>query len=444
MNFSRKPFYVALTAIDAAALVSLLILPLAWLFNPVEITVVGLRLLRAGWNVRAIVTPAVLIALRLAMALAIRRAGGAPAVGVLGRMVVRKLILAILSTFAFLLIFEGVLRRIDFKVLTAPIVITGRDQRSQDDTRGLLADPVLRWRFNPGAEFRGRKVNQLGYLDREVEEKKPDGMKRVICMGCSCTAQGPRPYSEILHEQLQNAPPSTNRWEAFNMGVHGYSSVLGLKLFQMRGRALAPDVVTLYFGWNDHWQSGYWPDSHGMPLQISSSRAVAVKRLFQRRIVQFLAYTLARQNLPVSIRGKVILKDAQQFGKCLRVPQNEYRTTMTEFVNEIRKAGAIPLLITAPRARTLTPLLVKQGQTTSVEEAIRLHDEYAGIVREVAGATGAPLLDLAGEAAEAETKERLFGDDGIHLTLPGREWVANRIHAKVVAILAAQEIPSEK
>lgn len=432
MLCAHRRAQTVLVLLDIVALVSLLVLPLAWLFNPFEIALGNLRLLRAGWGIRVVATPIVLLLLRAFLAWGNHRSTGRPAPGLLGRLLVKKLLLAVMSTFVILLILEGSLKAIDFKLLTSPLVITGEDQKIHDDSRGLLADPVLRWKYNPGAEFRGRKVNRLGFLDREVEAQKAPGTKRVICMGCSCTAQGPRSYSEMLNEMLQSSAPKADRWEAFNMGVHGYSAVLGRKLFQMRGRDLAPDVVTLYFGWNDHWQSGYWPDSHGIPLEIKSSQVGAIKRLFTRRIVQFLAYIFSPKNLPVSIRGKVRLKHSLEFGNCLRVPPDEYRATLVSFVAEIRTAGAIPMLITAPRGARLTHLIVAHGQAVSVEEAIRLHDQYVAITREVARSEKVFLVDLAADL-KPEEGARFFGDDGIHLTLDGRRWVAEKVLAALSA-----------
>lgn len=52
-------------------------------------------------------------------------------------------------------------------------------------------------------------------------------------MGDSCTAQGRPPYSDILHELLQRAPPTPETWEALNTGVYGYSSMQGLRQYQL-------------------------------------------------------------------------------------------------------------------------------------------------------------------------------------------------------------------
>ena len=70
-------------------------------------------------------------------------------------------------------------------------------------------------------------------------------------------AQLRQKYVELAetNERLAANPPTSQPWEAFNMAVYGYSALEGLKLFQTRGQQLAADVVTIYYGWNDHWLS---------------------------------------------------------------------------------------------------------------------------------------------------------------------------------------------
>jgi lysophospholipase L1-like esterase len=121
-------------------------------------------------------------------------------------------------------------------------------------------------------------------------------------------------------------------------------------------------------------------------------------------------------------------------GGALRVPPDRYRAALGRLIADIRNAGAVPLVITAPRAERVTSLLVRNGQATSVEEAIRLHDEYAEITREVAREAGAPLLDLA-ERFRAPAAAPLFADDGIHFKDAGRVRIAEAIYAAVQEIV---------
>ena len=86
--------------------------------------------------------------------------------------------------------------------------------------------------------------------------------------------------------------------------------------------------------------------------------------------------------------------------RVLRVPPDEYRSVLKAFIKEIRAAGAIPLLITAPR-RSLTSAVVGKRYVVSIEEGNRTHDQYIDITRKVAQETGAiqiiaPWLTLDG------------------------------------------------
>ncbi|HCF93474.1 MAG TPA: hypothetical protein DEW46_00275, partial [Verrucomicrobia bacterium] len=72
----------------------------------------------------------------------------------------------------------------------------------------------------------------------------------------------------------------------------GYSSVIGLRLFERRGTQLAPDVVTLYYGWNDHWRGGSMPDRVRLAERTegrwAKSRAAIDQLLQKKRIGQWV------------------------------------------------------------------------------------------------------------------------------------------------------------
>ena len=175
----------------------------------------------------------------------------------------KKVALALAATFLFFFGVEQCLKLIGYEAHMPPIVIVGQKE-SETQSDGLyLDDDQLLFRFRPGAEFNGRTVNQMGFLDREIDPAKKPGTMRVICMGDSVSGQGIPPYSGHLNSKLAAAPPNTNAWESFNMAVHGYTSAQGLRLFELQARDLKPDIVVIMYGWNDHWLSppaGQQPD----------------------------------------------------------------------------------------------------------------------------------------------------------------------------------------
>jgi lysophospholipase L1-like esterase len=236
---------------------------------------------------------------------------------------------------------------------------------------------------------------------------------------------GGPPYSGMLHRMLAESPPSPAPWGAYNLGVFGYSVVQGHKVFKQFASVYEPDVVTIYFGWNDHWWSGQGrPDSSTMAVATGSARAYLISRLQERRLGQMLAGAFL---LP---RGTT--HRATDEADCRRVPEAEYTRVLQELVADIRRLGATPILITAPRGESLAEELVSRGNVTSIEAGLAIHDHYVELTRAVARKLGAPIIDLAGP--ESPMIPKMFKEDGIHLRHEGNCAVARAIHAKIVEI----------
>ena len=212
------------------------------------------------------------------------------------------------------------------------------------------------------------------------------------------------------------------------MAVYGYSSVQGLKVFQLKGRQLNPDIVTLYFGWNDHWMCGYRPDSNNQAFSMGPLGGYLTKLLRKKRFGQLLikAMTPGRNVAITKVNGELPADIEERY----RVPPDEYRYTLSRFVREVRDAGALPIVITAPRGPVLTHHLVKNGQGSSIEQLDRAHAQYIRISREVARDLDAELLDLAA-MFDNEASIPLFNGDGIHLTQDGLWRIGEAIHEKL-------------
>ena len=323
--------------------------------------------------------------------------------------------LAVFTSIFTLYLLEGSLAVLGFESGAPAIIIREEGPAPKPEGEAMLSDPYLLWRFKPGANFRGRDVNNLGYLDRTIDPVKAPGVKRVICLGDSCTAQGMPTYARSLHDILQTNAPAGSAWEAFNMGVHGYTVRQGLVVFRDHARPLEPDIVTLYFGWNDHWLAEK-PDRERMAMAGSGWRGKLMQCLAKRRVSSAVTRTLKRPQ-----------EGAPEASKMLRVPPDDYRETLTRLVRAIQAAGAKPVVITAPRAAKLSTLIVHNGSAASVEEATRLHDEYNGIARDVAKRTGAELFDLAATFTQPEYA-RYFSNDGIHFEQEGLAQIAAELH----------------
>ncbi|MDA0577763.1 MAG: GDSL-type esterase/lipase family protein [Verrucomicrobia bacterium] len=297
----------------------------------------------------------------------------------------------------------------------AVFVVRGKTGPAIRADGSMVSDSDLLWRFQPGTVFNGRTVNELGFLDREVSVAKPHGVHRVVCMGDSCSGQGTPPYSGHLNALLQSQTNTTDSWEAFNTAVHGYTVLQGLALYRKHVADLEPDIVTIFYGWNDHWLSTT-PDAR-LLARSGSALGTAARN------------ALARKRIAVAMRTQRGADTDVRTG--LRVPPEEYAEALATLVEEIQADGAIPVVLTAPRARTISRRIVHGGLTRSVEEAIELHDQYADITRHVARGTGARLFDLAALFTEPSH----FSDDGIHYTDDGIRHLAQLLHGEIIDVI---------
>ncbi len=415
---SKVLFCVLLSVWDVLLLAMLLLLPAIWLGAPLTWQA-GSAHLRLPWHIWYFAAPAVLLVARYAVrAWATGRHIACAALW--EKNWFRKIAFSVLVTFLLFDLMEVALTRIGFEVKFPEVVFEGKDVAGKIHISDVKDDPQLLWRFEPGSRFNGRRINRLGFREREVDPEKQPGTRRVICMGDSVTAQGRPCYSEYLHRLLCDHPPTSNRWEAFNMAVYGYSSLQGLRLFEMNKDKLQPDIVTLYFGWNDHWLNRD-DDRQLMALEMKPLAGRVVDALRGKRFFQLIMWALN----PVEHLARVEEKGRFHFvhrnipptaevGKQweLRVPPDEYRIVLTAFIREIRSAHAIPLLITAPRRR-LTQAIVDRNHAFSIAAAEQIHDQYVEITRAVARDQHAELLDLAHLMAGAEC-DAFFRPDGIH------------------------------
>jgi lysophospholipase L1-like esterase len=424
---------IVLSLLDLMFLITLILAPFLWIYDPFR--------LKLPWGLKPV---ALMIApfLFLLARSAIKANYGVAATGCRGLWEsgwAKKIALPFAAVFVFFAMLEMVLVVVGFKIDLPPIIFEGKDLVEKKEDPAALIDPELLYRFNPGKQFYGRKINRMGYREREVNPVKKSGTRRVICMGDSITGQGNPGYAQYLHEKLAVDPPTTDPWEAFNVGVYGYSSLQGLRLFQKEVKTLKPDVVTILYGWNDHWLCDV-TDSRRMAVKMNSFwGALLLDGLRQKRFYMLLMWAINP--------GRNNLTSAGQ--RQYRVPPAEYRATLTQFVKEIRAAGAIPILVTAARRNAMSK---KKGSALSPEQANRAHDEYAAITREVAKENQVALVDLAAAFAGSEC-DHYFARDGMHYDLypldripphtpdtrtvqPGLARIANELHAKIKEVMS--------
>jgi lysophospholipase L1-like esterase len=317
--------------------------------------------------------------------------------------------------------FEGTLALMKFEVDMAPVVFALENEEGTTETSRGYSDPELRFRFRKGELYHGRMINQLGYREREVDPVKAPNTMRVICLGDSVTAQGKPGYSQYLHDRLQEVPPTDQPWEAFNMAVYGYSSMQGLRVFQLETVHLDPDVVTIFFGWNDHWLE-MQTDRNRMAIKTHPLLARAHEKLKDKRIYMLVSSLVRPSGADLSKRTE----------PGFRVPPEEYVSVLHQLVREIRAIDARPLLITAPR-REVHPTEHRFPEVSATLDYGEIHDDYVELTRQVAIDSGADILDLHQILADP-TYDKYFLNDGIHFRQEGLPIIADLLHKKLLAM----------
>jgi lysophospholipase L1-like esterase len=281
----------------------------------------------------------------------------------------------------------------------------------------------------------------------ELPAIRPAGEFRVLALGDSCTFLGePRPWTDLLAERL--AATSGGAVRVLNAGVPAYTSLQGRRLLESRVDELQPDVVTIYFGWNDHWRATVKPDA---AFPVRGAGVVAVQSLLSRsRLYQGMNYLLkgrpdAHGAAPPPVPAGSDLA-ATAVNRPFRVGPDEFAANLRAMVERTRSSGAEAILITAPSL--LTPdavpnYLFAHGFVARGGERVDLlHQRYAAVVRQVARDTGAGLVDAAADFAAAPDGGRsLMRDDGIHLTAAGLQRLAGLVAREVALLQASRPAP---
>jgi lysophospholipase L1-like esterase len=271
----------------------------------------------------------------------------------------------------------------------------------------LEPDRDLFWKLPPGAP-----ANRLGFFGPDPRTPKPDGTFRWIALGDSCAQQAhPRAWPELAAAELERDAPGL---EVVNLSMSGYSSHQGLALVERHGAELEPDLAAVAYGWNDHWLARGAIDAEKR-IDPGSERLYRSSRLLQA------LRKLAVEREWISRAGVTLTEP--------RVAPGSYRENLERIVASLRRRGARVVLLTIPSShgRLGVPgYLVEREFAASAEAVLGMHRAYNEIVREVAGATGAELLDLAAELDGRDDVARWFLEDGIHFSEEGRAEVARR------------------
>lgn len=320
----------------------------------------------------------------------------------------RRLLFALLTVAGVFFVLECGLRLAGFRhpttveamAFTFPIDDYNRDQPAPF----LERDDVLFWKPRPLVLGH----NSKGTFGAEFSEVKAPGRYRIVALGDSCTHFGPDPYPQRLQARLNAAQPG--RFEVINAAVIGYTSYQGLQRLTHEVPGWSPDLVTAYFGWNDHWLARGYTDSEQPSHQGFLSKVV--RALDRLRVFQGLEMIVGRR---AAVTGPARY----------RVSLEEYGNNLREMKRATDAMGAKLWLITAPHALDLgiPEYLTTSGEVADPSGLIALHESYNEQVRHVARELGITIVDLD-QIISTKNKAALFIEDHIHLSDGGRTLAA--------------------
>ena len=227
----------------------------------------------------------------------------------------------------------------------------------------------------------------------------------VVFMGCSCTQFST--YDRCFAALVRERHPAV-QFRGVNAGVGGWTTFQGLRQLQRDVIPMKPRIVTVYYGWNDHWTN------FGVEDKIRDGYTFhrrGLRRLNRLRLVQLVGLLRVRCHQRFSAHEE-------------RVSPEDFRRNIEEMVRLARRHGIVPVLMTAPSAHTRgdEPTYLAKGFLKDLSNLVPVHQQYVTIVRQVAKEKGVALVDLAANYAALpieDVKQKYFWKDGIHVSPEG-------------------------
>ncbi|TFH65515.1 MAG: SGNH/GDSL hydrolase family protein [Candidatus Zixiibacteriota bacterium] len=250
-------------------------------------------------------------------------------------------------------------------------------------------DHSLFWRLRPdikeGTEFLvpgSYRTNSLGLRGDNVSLSADRNLTRIACFGNSCTFGWRLQEEETYEQQLErklNAQITSTRFKVYNCGVPGYSTFQGLRMLREYLTVLKPQIVTICYGWNDHWAAGFDIEDKNQrtaPQWVLNAQNLLSESYLYRSIKYLL---LAKYE-----KTKQYQFDRQSVR--YRVSLDDFAVNLGDMIAFCRSNGAQPILLTTPVGD------VDPGVISGLES---YHERYNQTVRRIAGELAVPLVDAA-------------------------------------------------
>ena len=279
-------------------------------------------------------------------------------------------------------------------------------------------DPLLFWRLRPGIATDDGAVRINGHGLRGPDlSAKPPGEVRILSLGESTTFGAKLAYEETysaLLEQRLNEAPGASPVRVLNAGVPGYSLFQGVQFLLHRSEGFEPDMVLLYFGYNDFLPIAFLAqrasDAAGDTGGLNDWELFEERQSTMGRLVSFLIEysNLARGLFQLGSRDRSGLKRSAHR---TRVP-DEHRARLLEMALKYCRERGIELVVVVPIYREFSG--------------------HAALLRSFVRENGVSVVDLPAVLPARFTgpREAYFSDDA-HPTPAGHALIAEAIHEGV-------------
>lgn len=343
---------------------------------------------------------------------------------------VKLLIFSLVPLLCLLLAGEVILRAFDFRYSDTPALMLSYPEKVSG---GRFSRVLEENQVSVFMKDKHQSWVPIPSFENKYSPEKPAGVTRIGTLGCSCT-QGcsettfsyPDHMGEILNSQFPGG------YQVLNAGVGSYSSFQGLQRLKHALLKYKPDLVTLYFGWNDHWIASI-PDNQ-----------VRMKAAWEVGLINFLEKFRVYQAYHwVITRLKEKLKTRKEGAPpTFRVSREEYQANLNAMIDLCRANGVRPVLMTAPYdPAQLAPSPIFPFQ---VETLVQTHRNYNDVVRQVGAAQQVPVIDLEAAFLQLEKQQPLaYFSDGIHFTPVGCRLVAGLIVQRLQELGLVKSLPKD-
>ncbi len=226
------------------------------------------------------------------------------------------------------------------------------------------ADPELLWKMKPNLIKSFVKTNSRGLTGKSVPYAKDTCKLRILILGDSTPLGiGLADWNNsfvwhLLRDLKGNLSPRIDKdIEVVNASTAGYTTLQGLKYYEIEGYKYKPDIVLVYLGNNDASYNGYLSDS---ALMARASQFIGIKKTLNN----FKIYRLLK-NVLIPLKSEIATHEDQELQ--IRVSPESFRRNLQKLAELCQENGAELMLCTIPVPLTWPPGVEFKVFTTGLD-----------------------------------------------------------------------------